>query len=360
MHAYKDHLELGFASSTSQYEPANQLPTVPVPSGYVGEHPNSHLEPQPFVYAPSVPVPDPSGVQEYYGEQAYPPQQYNYYEVPAQNRLNDEYYDHPNAPVPGAVYEEGTDGAASASVYHGYPAVMGTSNLETNYYPNAGHSHFPSIPVYSLTLWMGELPQEITEKEINDHLSPFGEVSKVVLNRNNKCAFIKMTSRQAAESAKDHLSGKPLGGHIVKWGWGKGRAHAVFKEKWLWKDGLSYIPVTKVNSVKDMKVLLDGSFVDVASIPEHLLPLYQQGCREIYGSDSIPIPSLPLPPSASASAKGDSQTASSYRVETPSSHRVASSSQQNRFDAEKDDSFHRERDRKRNWQESSHDSEQFA
>eukprot|EP01135_Chromosphaera_perkinsii_P004336 Nk52_evm3s278 gene=Nk52_evmTU3s278 len=180
----------------------------------------------------------------------------------------------------GSNYNSGYDDNGS----YNYQSGSGSSYNYNQGYGGSGstgnYGNDPTIPVYSITIWLGEVDNGLTEDMIRGFFSPHGEVKKVVLNRNNKCAFVTMGSRKCAENAKSSCQGQDICGFRVKMGWGKGRAHTFFKERWMWKEGVSYIPASKVSNLKDMKTLVYGTYVDPHTIPEDLVTIFNQAMEE--------------------------------------------------------------------------------
>ncbi|GFU55179.1 pre-mRNA-splicing factor RBM22 [Trichonephila clavipes] len=71
------------------------------------------------------------------------------------------------------------------------------------------------------TLYIGNLGERITEKELKDHFYQYGEIRSITLLNKQQCAFIQFTTRQSAEIAAEKsfnkliLSGRRL---TIKWG----------------------------------------------------------------------------------------------------------------------------------------------
>lgn len=53
------------------------------------------------------------------------------------------------------------------------------------------------------TLYVGNLPEDITEPELRDHFYQFGEIRSIALVPRQQCAFIQYTKRSAAELAAE-------------------------------------------------------------------------------------------------------------------------------------------------------------
>ncbi|GLG96642.1 hypothetical protein R5R35_010434 [Gryllus longicercus] len=71
------------------------------------------------------------------------------------------------------------------------------------------------------TLYVGNLGDKLTEKELRDHFYQYGEIRSITLVARQQCAFIQFTSRTAAEQAAERtfnkliLAGRRL---TIKWG----------------------------------------------------------------------------------------------------------------------------------------------
>ncbi|XP_035211348.1 pre-mRNA-splicing factor RBM22-like [Stegodyphus dumicola] len=71
------------------------------------------------------------------------------------------------------------------------------------------------------TLYVGNLGEKVTEKELKDHFYQYGEIRSITLLSKQQCAFIQFTTRNAAELAAEKafnkliLCGRRL---TIKWG----------------------------------------------------------------------------------------------------------------------------------------------
>lgn len=76
------------------------------------------------------------------------------------------------------------------------------------------------------TLYIGNLGDVLTEKQLRDHFYQYGEIRTVTMVPRQQCAFIQYTGRTAAESAAEKTFNKLiLGGRrlTIKWGRSQGR-----------------------------------------------------------------------------------------------------------------------------------------
>lgn len=76
------------------------------------------------------------------------------------------------------------------------------------------------------TLYIGNIGEVLTEKNLRDHFYQYGEIRSITMVQKNQCAFIEYTSRSAAEAAAERTFNKLiLGGRRlnIKWGRSQGR-----------------------------------------------------------------------------------------------------------------------------------------
>ncbi|XP_022202538.2 pre-mRNA-splicing factor RBM22 isoform X3 [Nilaparvata lugens] len=79
------------------------------------------------------------------------------------------------------------------------------------------------------TLYIGNLGERITEKDLRDHFYQYGEIRLVTLVPRQQCAFIQFTQRSSAELAAERTFNKLiLGGRrmTIKWGKSQGKQSA--------------------------------------------------------------------------------------------------------------------------------------
>ncbi|XP_003704135.1 pre-mRNA-splicing factor RBM22 [Megachile rotundata] len=76
------------------------------------------------------------------------------------------------------------------------------------------------------TLYIGNLGDVLTEKQLRDHFYQYGEIRSITMVPRQQCAFIQYTQRSAAEAAAERTFNKLiLGGRrlTIKWGRSQGR-----------------------------------------------------------------------------------------------------------------------------------------
>ncbi|XP_054714292.1 pre-mRNA-splicing factor RBM22-like [Uloborus diversus] len=75
------------------------------------------------------------------------------------------------------------------------------------------------------TLYVGNLGEKITEKDLKDHFYQYGEIRSITLLNKQQCAFIQFTTRSAAEQAAEKAFNKLiLGGRRLTIKWGRSQA----------------------------------------------------------------------------------------------------------------------------------------
>ncbi|CAH0387857.1 unnamed protein product [Bemisia tabaci] len=75
------------------------------------------------------------------------------------------------------------------------------------------------------TLFVGNLNENIDEKQLRDHFYQFGEIRSVTMVPRQQCAFVQYTTRAAAEQAAERTFGKLiLSGRRINIKWGRSQA----------------------------------------------------------------------------------------------------------------------------------------
>ncbi|XP_065845132.1 pre-mRNA-splicing factor RBM22-like [Oscarella lobularis] len=75
------------------------------------------------------------------------------------------------------------------------------------------------------TLYVGSLPNSVTEKVLRDHFYQFGEIQGISIVPRQNCAFLTYTTRDAAERAAEATFNKlVINGSRVKILWGKSKS----------------------------------------------------------------------------------------------------------------------------------------
>ncbi|CAI4049714.1 hypothetical protein N7582_004735 [Saccharomyces uvarum] len=109
--------------------------------------------------------------------------------------------------------------------HHLYPDELNVSN-NPHYRPKpvSYDSTLPPdhIKVYSRTLFIGGVPQNMKEWDLANVLRPFAEVQSVILNNSRKHAFVKVYSRHEAENVLQHFNKDGALPLRTRWGVGFG------------------------------------------------------------------------------------------------------------------------------------------
>lgn len=75
------------------------------------------------------------------------------------------------------------------------------------------------------TLFVGGVPDDVSEDDLRDQFYPYGELKSVKKVASRSCAFVTYATREAAERAADELANKlVVKGHRLKLLWGKPQA----------------------------------------------------------------------------------------------------------------------------------------
>ncbi|KAI8384580.1 uncharacterized protein BYT42DRAFT_562968 [Radiomyces spectabilis] len=82
---------------------------------------------------------------------------------------------------------------------------------------------FAQTPPYNTTIFIGNLPQEITPQDIAPYFQQYGFVSDIRLQNDKGVAFVKLDTHANAATAIFALQGFNIGGKAVKLSWGKDR-----------------------------------------------------------------------------------------------------------------------------------------
>ncbi|VDD83083.1 unnamed protein product [Mesocestoides corti] len=115
---------------------------------------------------------------------------------------------------------------------------LSDQNLRDRYYGNDDPvaakllSKYRSMPKLTppedrtiTTLYIGGVPEELTEKDLRDHFYQFGELRSVSIHYKQHCAFLQFTTREAAEKAAERSYDRLiLKGHRLTLNWGKSPA----------------------------------------------------------------------------------------------------------------------------------------
>lgn len=75
------------------------------------------------------------------------------------------------------------------------------------------------------TLYVGNLGDKLTEKDLRDHFYQFGEIRSVTMVTKQQCAFVQFTQRQSAEAACEKSFNRLIiGGRRLNIKWGRSQA----------------------------------------------------------------------------------------------------------------------------------------
>lgn len=152
------------------------------------------------------------------------------------------------------------------------------------------------------TLYVGNIAEHLTEKDIRDHFYQYGEIRNITLVSKQLCAFIQFTKRSSAELAAQSTFNKlVLGGQKLSIKW----AHSQAKQQ--------TSTATKTNrhfenphsqSQHPQMAIASNDYFNLAptdAMPPGLkLPSSAMSMQSLYQNSAYTAPysSIPLPPNA--------------------------------------------------------------
>lgn len=138
------------------------------------------------------------------------------------------------------------------------------------------------------TLYVGNIAEHLTEKDIRDHFYQYGEIRNITLVNKQQCAFIQFTKRSSAEVAAQSTFNKlVLGGQKLSIKW----AHSQAKQT---------STATKTNRYFENSPSLPGQQQTAPSNDYFNLAPTDSMPPGLYQNSAYPAPysSIPLPPNA--------------------------------------------------------------
>ncbi|XP_015089768.1 polyadenylate-binding protein RBP47-like isoform X2 [Solanum pennellii] len=79
------------------------------------------------------------------------------------------------------------------------------------------------------TVFVGGLDSEVTDEELRQSFSQFGNVVSVKIPAGKGCGFVQFSERSAAEDAIEKLNGTVIGAQTVRLSWGRNPANKQFR-----------------------------------------------------------------------------------------------------------------------------------
>lgn len=155
------------------------------------------------------------------------------------------------------------------------------------------------------TLYVGNIAEHLTEKDIRDHFYQYGEIRNITVVSKQQCAFIQFTKRSSAELAAQStfnklvLSGQKLS---IKWAHSqaKQQTSTATKTSRHFDSGPSLPPQQQMappppsndyfNLSTDVNVMPPG--LKLNQLPPSMMPM-----QALYQNNAFPAPysSIPLP-----------------------------------------------------------------
>ncbi|BHF68573.1 RNA binding motif protein 22 [Sparganum proliferum] len=136
------------------------------------------------------------------------------------------------------------------------------------------------------TLYIGGIPEELTEKDLRDHFYQFGELRSVSVHHKQHCAFLQFTTRESAERAAERSYDRLiLRGHRLTVNWGKSPAALAAASA-----GITLLGTGEVESLPPVP----GLPLPPTPLPPSLLPSTSSVFPMLGGYFSAPPPPPPL------------------------------------------------------------------
>ncbi|XP_037947283.1 pre-mRNA-splicing factor RBM22-like [Teleopsis dalmanni] len=148
------------------------------------------------------------------------------------------------------------------------------------------------------TLYVGNLPEEITEPELRDHFYQYGEIRSIALVPRQQCAFVQYTKRSAAELAAERSFNKLVfQGRKATIKWAHSQAKQVTVAKTDRRFDPSTVPPVPPGNPNDffnlqqeqVSVLPPG--MKLHQIPPSLIPASYQMYSQAYAAPYSGLPS---------------------------------------------------------------------
>ncbi|XP_005190430.1 pre-mRNA-splicing factor RBM22 [Musca domestica] len=165
------------------------------------------------------------------------------------------------------------------------------------------------------TLYVGNLPEDITEPELRDHFYQFGEIRSIALVPRQQCAFVQYTKRSAAELAAEKsfnkliLQGKKA---TIKWAHSQAKQGAAKTDRRFELNAIAPATATNPNdffNLQQEQVTVLPPGMKLHQIPPSLIPAssYQQLYSQAYAAPySMPMASTSAAAASAASSSLDS------------------------------------------------------
>ncbi|KAJ3252970.1 hypothetical protein HK103_001069, partial [Boothiomyces macroporosus] len=158
----------------------------------------------------------------------------------------------------------------------------------------------PSVPqdcikYLSRTLYISEVPQSVSQTQLQQILERVGRVETIRVNSNKKNAFVKIATRKEAEMIRSQLQSYHVDGHNLKIGWGCGYGP---REHFNYTEGFTIFPISKI-PINDQAYIAasprgGGPIIGGTVCEEPNVPM--ENVLNARGNASAPREGLPLPP----------------------------------------------------------------
>lgn len=156
------------------------------------------------------------------------------------------------------------------------------------------------------TLYVGNIAEHLTEKDIRDHFYQYGEIRNITVVSKQQCAFIQFTKRSSAELAAQSTFNKlVLGGQKLSIKWAHSQAKqqtsTATKTSRHFDAGPSLPPQQQMAPPPPSNDYFNLAPTDVNVMPPGLklnqLPPSMMPMQALYQNNAFPAPysSIPLP-----------------------------------------------------------------
>ncbi|CAI9104369.1 OLC1v1003026C1 [Oldenlandia corymbosa var. corymbosa] len=115
---------------------------------------------------------------------------------------------------------------ASTQPQYSSQAVVLAGGYPSNGVPHGSQSDSDSS---NTTIFVGGLDSEVTDEELRESFSQYGEVLSVKIPSGKGCGFVQFANRSNAEDAMQRLNGATIGKQTVRLSWGRNPVNKQFK-----------------------------------------------------------------------------------------------------------------------------------
>ncbi|GLU04316.1 hypothetical protein SLE2022_214690 [Rubroshorea leprosula] len=104
-----------------------------------------------------------------------------------------------------------------------------SSGYQQGGYMSNGASTQPDAVSSNTTIFVGGLDPNVTDEELRQSFSQYGEIVSVKIPTGKGCGFVQFVNRKNAEEALEKLNGAVIGKQTVRLSWGRNPANKQFR-----------------------------------------------------------------------------------------------------------------------------------